>query len=93
MKTSTLKQMPLHSSKTTQRLNINTCNTKMKFHLSPMPITYFLTIIGMLFSHVNLSPFVAALKDVSLLKFGTSGVNVLNMLKIILPEQGHHTGM
>jgi len=34
-----------------------------------------------------------SVKDVSLLKFGTSGVNVLNMLKIILPEQGHHTGM
>jgi hypothetical protein len=47
----------------------------------------------MLLSHVHLSHFVAALKDLSLLKFGTSGANVLNKLKIILSEQGHHTGM
>jgi hypothetical protein len=47
----------------------------------------------MLSSHVYLSPFVAALKDVSLLKFSTSGVNALNILQIFLSEQGHHTGM
>jgi len=58
-----------------------------------MSLTYFLTIIRMLFSHVYLSPFVDALKDISLLKFRTSGVNVLNMLQIFLSEQGHHTGM
>lgn len=60
---------------------------------SPMPVTYFLTIIQMLSSHVHLSPFVAALKVVSLLKFGTSGVNVLNMLQIFLSERGNHMGM
>jgi len=47
----------------------------------------------MLSSHVYLSPFVAALKDVSLPKFGTSGVNALNILQIFLSEHGHHTGM
>jgi hypothetical protein len=41
---------------------------------------------------MHLSILVAALKDVSLSKFGTSGVNVWNMLKI-LSEQGNHTGM
>jgi hypothetical protein len=47
----------------------------------------------MLPPYMHLSAFVATLKDVSPSRFGTPGVNVWNMLKIFLPEQGNHTGM